>query len=115
MLALRRNVIALCIGAALAGTMACAGAHATAPNRFDEAMLEYEAGHYAQAYASWAALADQGHAEAARLAWQMWRHGPKLYGQTFAAERAQLERWQALHQCARNDLAVRCTLISGVP
>jgi hypothetical protein len=114
-LPLRRSALALCIGVALAGAVVWANAQASPPKHFDDAMLEYEVGHYAQAYAGFATLADQGHAEAARLAWQMWRYGPQLYHQRFVAEPAQLSRWQRLHRCAGRIDDLTCRHISSPP
>jgi hypothetical protein len=50
---------------------------------FDNALVAYERNHWDSAYAAFTALADQGHPEAARLALQMWRHGPGLYRRRF--------------------------------
>jgi hypothetical protein len=63
---------------------------------FEQGQAHYEAGRYAQAYALFARLADEGHAEAARIALQMRQWGPRLYGTTFTAGPKQLERWRAL-------------------
>ena len=63
---------------------------------FETAQLDYERNHWPQAYAAFAALADRGHGEAARIALQMARHGPKLYGTSFAASDGQRQRWAAL-------------------
>ncbi|MBL8341321.1 MAG: hypothetical protein JNL30_07615 [Rubrivivax sp.] len=64
--------------------------------RFEHAQARYEAGHYAEAYARFAQLADCGHREAARIAWQMRQFGPQLYGTQFTAGPQQLWRWRAL-------------------
>jgi hypothetical protein len=40
---------------------------------FAAATQEYRAQHYAGAYGRFVRLADQGHAEAARIAWMMYR------------------------------------------
>lgn len=85
-------------------TLSVAFAPGTAPAApagaagFDVGMLAYEVNHWPQAYAAFAAAADQGHAESARLALLMWRYGPTLYGQRFPAEERQIERWSRLLQ-----------------
>jgi len=61
---------------------------------FETAQAHYEAGRYAQAYALFAQLADCGHREAARIALQMRRFGPELYGVAFEASPSRLARWQ---------------------
>jgi hypothetical protein len=61
---------------------------------FEAAQAHYEAGRYAQAYALFAELADCGHRDAARIALQMRRFGPELYGEVFEASPSRLARWQ---------------------
>jgi hypothetical protein len=56
-------------------------------------LLDYERCHWANAYAAARSLADQGHAEAARLALQMRRYGPTLFGQAFEASPEATQRW----------------------
>ena len=63
------------------------------------AQAEYEVGHYATAFTAFAALADAGHAESARIAIQMHRYGPGLYQTRFAAGPEQIGRWTALVSC----------------
>lgn len=63
------------------------------------AQAEYEVGHYVAAYTAFAALADAGHAESARIAMQMRRYGPGLYQMRFAAGPQQIGRWTALLSC----------------
>ncbi len=70
-----------------------------ASSDFDAAQLSYERNHWPQAYAAFAALADRGDAGAARIALQMARHGPVLYGSHFAASDGQRQRWAALAVC----------------
>lgn len=72
------------------GGVAPAGYFETA---YQQALDRYERGHWAGAWSALAALADAGHPAAARLALQMWRHGPTLYGQRFVAEPPRRERW----------------------
>jgi hypothetical protein len=63
---------------------------------FKDTHAQYEAGHYADAYARFARLADCGHREAARIALQMRQFGPRLYGARFHAGPQQLGRWRSL-------------------
>lgn len=62
---------------------------------FDAAMSSYERCHWALVFEQLAALADRGHAEAARIALQMERHGPALYATRFGASAQQRDRWLA--------------------
>jgi 2,4-dienoyl-CoA reductase-like NADH-dependent reductase (Old Yellow Enzyme family) len=66
---------------------------------FDNALVAYERNHWDEAYTALAQLADRGHPQAARMALQMWRFGPKLYQKDFGASAAQLERWTQLWPC----------------
>lgn len=66
---------------------------ADADQAFDAAMAAYERNHWEAAYVAFAALADRGHAASGRIALQMWRHGPALYGQSFTVQTVQLRRW----------------------
>ena len=72
---------------------------APAAGRFDAALERYEVGHYAQAFAAFASLADEGHCQAARLAGQMTRYGRTLYAMELPAAHERLERWQRLPGC----------------
>ena len=85
---------------ALAPAAHCEPATAAAEDPcFAAAMAAYEDSHWAQSYAVLATLADHGHSEAARVASQMHRWGPRLYGLEFPASAAQLARWQQLAWC----------------
>ena len=68
-------------------------------SRYDTAHIDYEIGHYEQAFAAFASLADEGHCDAARLAQQMLRHGRPLYAIEFKVAPERLERWQRLPAC----------------
>jgi hypothetical protein len=63
--------------------------------RFELAMSRYERCHWHQAFTLLAMLADEGHAQASRMALLMHSHGPTMYGLEFPAERARRERWLA--------------------
>lgn len=84
--------------AALAGP---AGAVETTPEqqRYDAARDEYEIGHFQVAFAEFAALADGGHCEAARMALQMVRHGKSLYAAEFRVPLERVQRWQHMPAC----------------
>jgi hypothetical protein len=94
---------ALCVGA-----LAATGAVAQGEPRADDAgvgrtadALEaaqhaYEEGRWEAAYRQFAALADDGDAEAARVAWLMHRHGLPLYRTVLPASEPQRIRWQQL-------------------
>jgi hypothetical protein len=62
--------------------------------RFDTAMTLMEAGHWEQAYACLAELADAGHPQAARIALLYVQRGALLFGGRYAASAQQRERWQ---------------------
>ena len=62
-------------------------------DRFDAAVSLYRDGHWALAFERLAALADQDHAPAAKLALLMLRYGVSLYGVCFAVQPAQVARW----------------------
>lgn len=83
-----RSGAALCLAIWL-GAAAAAGA----ASRLDEAQASLERGHWPQAYTLFATLADEGDAQAARVAFLMHRHGLLLYGQRFDADAARRLRW----------------------
>ena len=60
---------------------------------FEAALDEYEANRWPQAYAALARLADGGHADAARIALLMLRHGRALYSMDFTASAQQRQHW----------------------
>ena len=62
-------------------------------DRFDAAVSLYRDGHWALAFERLAALADQDHAPAAKLALLMLRYGVSLYGVCFAVQPTQVARW----------------------
>jgi len=68
-------------------------------SRYDTAHVDYEIGHYEQAFAVFASLADEGHCDAARLAQQMVRYGRPLYAVDFKVAPERLQRWQQLPAC----------------
>lgn len=76
-------------------------------DRFGQALAAYERCHWPQAYALLATLADEGHADAARLALQMVRHGTRLFGQRFEASAIQQARWLGLQPLPEAAVAAR--------
>lgn len=85
---------AVLAAAILAGTSQ-AQSPAARQSAFERAMADYERQHFDAAYQALWLLADQGHAEAARIALLMATHGPRLYGQRFAIGDVQRDRWLA--------------------
>lgn len=71
----------------------------SADARYDAARDQYEIGHFQLAFAEFAALADGGHCEAARMALQMLRHGKSLYATEFHAPLERAQQWQRLPAC----------------
>lgn len=85
------------LAAALFGAIASAGAGGASPEQaFDDALALYRQGSWSGAYGRLCALADKGHAEAARMALLMLRHGSKMHGNDWGASQAQIRRWTAL-------------------
>ena len=109
----------LCAGCAvlvLALTLLASGASAQTAKTpddvatFDAAMVAYERNHWDEAFAALVRLADRGHPEAARMALQMWRFGPKLYQANFSASAVQVERWTQLWGCGGDATSRACQL-----
>ncbi len=91
--AVSRLVLAICV-LCTAGPAAADGDVAeSAQERFECAMELYRTQRFAGAFGRLAQLADQGHAEAARIAWMMVRHGKALYGSEWEATPMQWQRW----------------------
>lgn len=63
--------------------------------RHEQAQGAYGRGEYAQAFAEYAALADLGHADAARTAALMSCFGPALYGLDLPLAPERVARWPA--------------------
>ncbi len=96
----RSSCHAAIVLALLAGAASAQNADASDSRQdFDAAMASYERNHWDEAFAALVRLADRGHPEAARMALQMWRFGPKLYQSNFSASAAQVERWTQLWAC----------------
>jgi hypothetical protein len=67
--------------------------NASGDERFAVEVRLYEEGHWDEAFAGLASLADQGHASAARLALLMLRHGAAVYGTAFTVAPERVARW----------------------
>jgi hypothetical protein len=72
------------------------GGSASEPGRHRAAMAAYQAGRWSEAYVALSSLADQGDAEAARVAALMVRQGPLLFGQRFEASPERQVAWSRL-------------------
>ena len=104
----------------LAALLLCANASAAdvaSDAAFNNAMAHYRDGKLAGAYGRFAALADQGHPEAARIALVMLRHGAKLYGHDWGASQSQIDHWMklALQEDGRTEVRVRRLNAQGRP
>ena len=74
-----------------------ASAQDSAVNDISKSLLAaeaYEQHHWGDAFTLYAQLADTGNAEAARIAYQMWKFDAPLYAAQFSATPVQLERWR---------------------
>ena len=74
---------------------------------FDDALAQYEAGRYEQAFAALAKLADEGHCGAARIAREMARFGRQLDAKEFELAPARTERWPQAPDCRATSVAKR--------
>ncbi len=92
--AARTHVRRWLTGTAMALATCCATAQpALADHSFEAAMQLYIDCRWAAAYGRFALLADAGHAESARIALLMLRHGPRLYGSSWSASAEQIGHW----------------------
>lgn len=102
-LARRGTAAALCL--ALGAAIAQPGTDLEL--RFEQAQEAYARNHWAEAYQAYGQLAEQGHADAARIALQMWRHGTRLFGIDLQADERQLQRWVQVARCDKPAAACR--------
>ena len=79
---------------------------------FRAAMAAYQSRQWQQSYAAFTVLADGGHVQSARVAAQMHRWGPRLYGMRLSATTAQLALWQ---QLAADQAASAATASASAP
>jgi hypothetical protein len=82
-----------------AALIAVAGATRAEDACFELARAEYEVGHYELAFTTFAALADEGQCDAARIALQMARLGRAPYPIAFRVDAERLQRWQRRADC----------------
>lgn len=94
----QKLILTLALGATLAGLARASDADDN--QRYDTARDQYEIGHYADAFSTFAALADKGHCDAVRMATQMARLGRAHYGTDFKAEPERVARWMQHSRCA---------------
>lgn len=80
---------------AAASSPARAGVGIAPEARFETAREEYDRCHWELAWREFSRLADEGHAESARLALEMWRYGPALFGRAFVPDADRVARWRA--------------------
>ena len=92
-----RKAPSLLLAALLACTLSARAQPADAA--FDAAMAAYERNHWTEAYQRMAALADQGHGRAVRMALDMRRHGRLLYGTDFPADSPRVQAWLRTVDC----------------
>jgi len=90
-----------------AALITAAGAARAEDARFEQARAEYEVGHYELAFSTFAALADEGQCEAARIASQMARLSRALYPVAFEVDAERLQRWQRRADCPPPAMAGR--------
>lgn len=93
-------VAALTTGVAAASPPTATNA-ALHQQRYDDALDQYEVGHFQVAFAEFASLADSGHCEAARMALQMMRYGKSMYAAEFHAPGERVRRWQIQPNCGQ--------------
>jgi hypothetical protein len=97
------RAIVICALAGLAAAVDSRGATVREPapaERFSTAQEAYERGHYRSAFDAFAALADQGDCECARIAAQMARWGQPLYAQRLDLDADRLRHWQTRPGCS---------------
>jgi hypothetical protein len=100
------------IGAAVAlpsAAQSSAAAPATVMERAMEAAMEdYAVQRFDAAFVQLTRLADEGHPQAARIAWLMVRHSRTLYGRDWSASQERLALWAAaaLPEAQRQQVAL---------
>lgn len=72
-----------------------------ADTRYEQALADLRAQHWAAAYARFARLADAGHAPSAAIAAWMHAEGRAAFGSEWSATPAQQRRWAALAERAQ--------------
>ncbi len=80
----------------VAGSAAALAAEASRVQTFSDAMDQYRQGRWSAAYGRFCVLADDGDAQAARIALVMLRHGETMHGTIWSASQPQIEHWAQL-------------------
>lgn len=102
----RNSMLKTMACASLAALLALPAGAASGDERFVAAMHLYHEARYAAAYGRLIELADGGHAEAARVALLMLRHGPALYRSEWSATPQQIQHWLDLASARQRVLVV---------
>lgn len=100
MMSLRATVSArLVLSACLAGSLLAQASNSRADEAalpdplMHQALAAYEVNHWQKSFAAMGALADAGHADAARVALLMTRHGSALFRERFEVTPARRLQW----------------------
>jgi len=80
----------------IAASAAALAAEASRVQSLTEAMDQYRQGRWSAAYGRFCVLADDGDAQAARIALVMLRHGSTMHGTLWSASQPQIEHWTQL-------------------
>ena len=89
-------VVALSLPLAAAAQGKVRGETRSADPVFQYAIDQYQQGRVAAAYGRFVELANQGDADAARIALFMHHYGPMLYGKYWDADATDLQEWRLL-------------------
>lgn len=65
----------------------------TLDTEYGAAQDQYGQNHWHDAFSSFARLAQRHHRQSAKVAFQMWKYGPALYGTDFSVTRNQILLW----------------------
>lgn len=84
--------------------LAAAAWSAGAASQFDLAVADYRGGRYASAWGHFYMAANEGDADAARVALHMLRYGPLLYGGFWDASSEEVADWTRLAASSRSRL-----------
>jgi hypothetical protein len=86
----QKLIIAAVMGLAMHGAQ---GGTSDSDAAMNTAMEHYRQGKVSTAYVEFAKLADQGNAEAARIALIMLRYGRRMYGTEWGSSQPQIDLW----------------------
>ena len=85
----------------------------TYDQKLQNAVEAYEKNYWVDAFTIYAYLADTGNAEAARIAYLMWRHGISLYKNEFNATPEQVENWRRIFKSNQSTTLTSATNINS--